>query len=240
MNDASELSRDIAAHLAHVRERMAVAAKKAGRAPSDVRLVAVTKSKSIDVVEAASRAGQTVFGENYAQEAEAKMMARPDLEWHFIGGLQSNKVRLVAGRAKLIESVDRLKLGDEIARAARSRNIVQDILVQVHIGSEGTKLGVDPSEGADLVAKLADIQGLRVRGLMSLPPLAGNERDARAQFASLRGHLEKWRTGLAPEDAKYFTELSMGTSADFEWAILEGATLVRVGTMLFGPRERKA
>lgn len=239
MSDENEkLTSDIAMNIASVREEIAKAAVIARRDPSEIRLVAVTKTKPIEMIDAAVSAGQLIFGENYAQEAEAKIMARPSLEWHFIGSLQSNKVRLVAGRVKLIESVDRVKLGQEIARAALTRGVKQDVLVQVHLGSETTKHGVDPDQGAELVAQLAEIEGLRVCGLMSLPPLADNEVLGRAQFAELRSLLESWRTSLPRAAQANFRELSMGTSADFEWAVLEGATLVRVGTRLFGPRER--
>lgn len=236
----SDAKSDVAANLAAVHEEIASAALRAGRKPDEVRLVAVTKTKPIEMIDEAVRAGQLVFGENYPQEAARKIELRPSLEWHFIGGLQSNKVKLVAGRTKLIESVDRLKLGEEIARVAQALGVTQDVLVQVHIGEEGTKLGVAPAEGEELVTKLAALEGIRVRGLMSLPPLSDDERVARARFAELRGHLEAWRRALPADRRAEFRELSMGTSHDFPWAIAEGATLVRVGTRLFGPRERKA
>ncbi|MES2965226.1 MAG: YggS family pyridoxal phosphate-dependent enzyme [Bdellovibrionota bacterium] len=229
---------DVAENIATVNELIARAAVRAGRAPNDVRLVAVTKTKPIEMIDAAVVAGQKIFGENYAQEAASKMDARPELEWHFIGSLQSNKVKLVAGRAKLIESVDRVKLGEEIARVALVKGVVQDVLLQVNVGNEGTKHGIDPSEGLDTVARLASIEGLRLRGLMSLPPIGEEESVARARFAELRSYLDSWRGGLTGASKASFTELSMGTSSDFEWAILVGATLVRVGTRLFGPRER--
>jgi PLP dependent protein len=237
---AETSSSDIAFNLARVRERIANAALRAGRPSDSIKLVAVTKTKSIDVVKAAVAAGQKIFGENYAQEFATKAEILPQLDWHFIGSLQSNKVRLVVGRASLIESVDRFNLGEAIARAAVARGCVQDILVQVHIGDEGTKHGVAPSEGADLVSRLASLDGLRVRGLMSLPPLADTERVGRARFAELRSYLDTWKTQLPTAAASVFTEASIGTSADYEWAILEGATLVRVGTVLFGPRETNA
>ena len=219
-------------NLERVRDAISKAASGAGRQPDSVQLVAVSKTKPLSLIEAAVEAGQRVFGENYAQEASEKISAKPDLDWHFIGSLQSNKVKFIVGRTKLIESVDRLKLGQDISRLAVAMGVVQEILVQVHLGDEESKSGVAASQGAELVSSLAALPGLRLRGLMALPPLSEDERVARRYFAELRGYLEAWRSpGLSS-----FDQLSMGTSADFAWAIAEGATLVRVGTALFGGR----
>ncbi len=209
----------VAEGLDRVRERITAA----GGDPDAVTVVAVTKAFAVDAVEAALAAGAVHLGENYAQELVAKAEAldaaiRP--VWHFIGGLQRNKVRAIAPHVALWESVDRASLGAEIAKRAPGARV----LVQVDISDEDTKGGCPPDEAPDLVAALAAL-GLDVAGLMGIAA-AGDTGRARSQFArlaALRADL-----GLA--------ELSMGMSADLEAAVAEGATIVRVGSALFGPR----
>lgn len=188
------------------------------------------------MIRAAFAAGQRIFGENYVQEAVAKVAAFAEAEWHFIGGLQTNKVKPITGRFALIHSVDRERLADELEKAAAKAGVVQDILLQVHVGSEASKSGVSMDEAPALIERIAGHSHLRLRGLMSLPPLTEDERVGRGYFASLREALEKWRRLLPTDQAARFGELSMGTSSDYEWAILEGATYVRVGTAIFGAR----
>jgi pyridoxal phosphate enzyme (YggS family) len=215
---------DIAARLAEVRQRIADAARRAGRAPEEIELVAVSKEVSADAVIAALAAGQRDFGENRAQELLAKLdrvdaadvLDRPI--WHFIGRLQRNKVKAIAPRVALWHSVDRVELGTEIARHAPGARV----LVQVNVAGEARKGGCAPGEVAPLVEALVEL-GLAVDGLMTVPPLAG---DPRPHFAALRDLAT--RLGVPV--------LSMGMSGDFEAAIGEGSTLVRVGRAVFGPR----
>lgn len=221
--------------VAHQIEKACVAS---GRDPRSVRLVAVSKTKPISTVRSALAAGQQIFGENYVQEALEKSAALPEAEWHLIGSLQTKKVKSVVGHFRLIHSVDRLKLAAEISKAASKMDVVQDILLQIHVGNEETKSGVSFEEAPSIIREILALPNLRLCGLMALPPLTTDEGKGRAAFASVRDALVRWKSelmiGQAAED---FCELSMGTSSDFEWAILEGATLVRVGTSIFGARE---
>lgn len=226
----------IADQLEKVKAKMAVACKSAGRGIDSVQLVAVSKTKPISFITEAVAAGQTCFGENYVQESLEKIQARPDLNWHYIGSLQTNKAKQVIGQFALIHSVDRMKLARELEFAAESLGVVQPILLQIHIGNEETKHGFTIAEIPLVLEELSLLTHLSLRGLMSLPPLEDNSEKTRANFALLRGCLEEWRGLLPAESRAAFTELSMGTSADYEAAILEGATLVRVGTEIFGER----
>jgi pyridoxal phosphate enzyme (YggS family) len=211
---------NVGARLAEVRDRIAHAAREAGRDPNDVQLVAVSKAASVGLVRDAIAAGQRDFGENRAQELAAKADAITDaaLQWHFIGRLQRNKVKAIAGVVSLWQSVDRLELGELIARHAPGARV----LVQIRLGGEDTKGGCDPAEADALSAGLTGL-GLAVEGLMTVPP---HHEDPRPYFATLRELAA--RLGLQT--------LSMGMSGDYETAIAEGATLVRVGTAVFGAR----
>ena len=227
----------IADNLSRVRETIERAAVRAGRKPDEVRLVAVSKTKPLSLVREAFIAGQTIFGENYVQEAVAKADDFPQAEWHLIGPMQSNKVKMVTGKFALIHSIDREKIALEVAKNAEREGRVQDILLQIHIGEEATKHGFLAAEAPAAIEKILEQRSLRLRGLMALPPPTDDEKTGRARFASLREMMEKWRSAhLSAEAAREFRELSMGMSADLEWAILEGATLVRVGTAIFGER----
>jgi pyridoxal phosphate enzyme (YggS family) len=211
---------DISVRLAEVRERIASAARVAGRAPDDVQLVAVSKEASAAAVLDAIAAGQRDFGENRAQElaAKAEAIGGAAPQWHFIGRLQRNKVKHIAGLVALWQSVDRLELGEVIARHAPGARV----LVQVRLGGGGTRGGCDPADAGALAERLAGL-GLEVEGLMTVPP---QYEDPRPCFASLRELAA--RMGLRT--------LSMGMSGDYEAAIGEGATVVRVGTAVFGAR----
>lgn len=212
---------DVADRLARVRERIAAA----GGDPDEVTVVAVTKRFGVDVIQSALAAGISDLGENYAQELEAKADAvGPGPRWHFVGQLQRNKVRKLAPLVALWHSVDRLPLGAEIARWAPGA----PVLVQVDISGETTKGGCPPDEVPALVDGLGEL-GLAVRGLMAVGPL-GPPEDARAGFRQVSETARK--CGLS--------ELSMGMSGDLEVAIQEGATMVRVGSALFGPRPGRA
>jgi MAF protein len=225
----------VADNLGVVMEKIANAAARAGRRADEIRLIAVSKSKPLALIEDAVAVGQRSFGENYVQEAVEKIAAFPTADWHFIGYLQSKKAKQVVGRFSLIHSVDRLKLAEEIAKASAAAGIVQDVLLQIHVGDEQTKHGVTIDEAPSLIETLLGLKSLRLRGLMSLPPLCDSEREARTYFAEIRSVFEKWKCGVCRQNLA-FTELSLGTSSDYEWAILEGATMVRVGTAIFGER----
>lgn len=228
---------DIAARLAELRRRIGQAAARAGRAAGDVTLVAVSKRHAPERVAAACRAGITDVGENYAQELVAKMDALAGdpacaaLAWHFIGRLQRNKVRLVVGRAALIHAVDSLELAREIDRRAGEAGQVQAILVAVSAAGEAQKTGVPPAEAAALLDGIAGLSHLACIGLMTMPPWPEAPEDSRRYFRELR----EIRDRLAGAD-RPLPHLSMGTTGDLEVAVEEGATLVRVGTALFGPR----
>lgn len=217
---------------AGVLDRVAQAAQRAGRAPEDVTLVAVSKTWPADVLKDAAGAGVEVFGENRAQELKEKFAVLGDrVRWHFVGPLQSNKVRNVVGVAELVHSVDRYGLGEAIARRARSLGIVQDVLVEVNTGGEATKHGVEPAGAVRLAEEVAALDGIAVKGLMTIPPRTDDPDGARPYFRDLVALRD-----LLAESVPGATELSMGMSADFEQAIEEGATIVRVGEAIFGPR----
>lgn len=225
----------IAERLAGVREEIGQACRRAGRSVDSVRLVAVSKTRpSGDVLEA-FRAGQTLFGENYVQEFHAKSTEVTEpVEWHFIGSLQSNKVKYLAGRVAMIHSVDRLSLAEEISRQWGRINEICQVLVQVNVSGEATKSGTTTAAALQLVRDMARLPNLRVRGLMTMPPFFDDPEAARPYFAELKRLSEI----IAREEVPgvEMTELSMGMSGDFEAAIQEGATLVRIGTAIFGDR----
>ena len=214
---------DVAANLAHVRERIAAACARAGRDPASVRLVAVSKTKPLELLRAAQAAGQDVFGENYAQELKEKADALAGAEWHFVGALQTNKAKVVVGRAALIHTCDRLALAQELSKRAKAAGLVQRVLIEVNVGREPQKAGVLPEDVAALLEHVRGLPALSCVGLMCIPPAEG---DPRQHFRALK------RLGLSLG----LPELSMGMTADFEVAIEEGATLVRVGTAIFGER----
>jgi len=217
--------------------RVAAAAERAGRRPSDVTTIAVSKTFPAHAVQEAYEGGVRIFGENYVQEALEKMAALPgDIHWHMIGHLQTNKAKQVAGRFALIHSVDSLHVAREIDKQAAKREIKQPILVQVNIADEETKSGFEPAALLDAVGEIAQLGSLGIRGLMTIGPLAGNPEDVRWVFAELRSLRDGARARFAQLE---LDELSMGMSGDFEVAIEEGATLIRVGRAIFGERPAK-
>jgi PLP dependent protein len=213
----------IADAIESVRARIGVAARMAGRDPASVKLVAVSKTVPAERVREALAAGQLDLGENYAQELRDKAPLLPGARWHYIGPLQRNKVKYVVGTAELVQSIDSAALGAEVAGRAAKLGLVQACLVQVNVGDESQKSGCAIAELPALLDQLATHASLRVEGLMCIPPAAD---DARPYFARLRGLAEAHR----------LPTLSMGMSADYEQAISEGATLVRVGSAIFGAR----
>lgn len=224
-------------NLRRVEDEIAEACRKAGRSRSEVQLVAVSKTKSIDLIREAKCAGQQLFGENYVQEMLEKERALPDVGWHFIGSLQTNKAKLIAGKCRLVHSVDREKLAVELSKAAVNMNIQQNVLLQVHVGGEDTKHGMTIEEAPGLLEVIMKLPNLRLCGIMAMPPLSESETVARQYFSQLRNAFEQWRGSIDSVLRPQFTEISMGTSSDFGWAILEGATIVRVGSSIFGSRQ---
>lgn len=232
-------AQDIAENVRSLRARLDDAARRANRDPASVRLVAVTKTKPAWMVKAAHDAGCTVFGENYVQEALAKQdeLAGLAAEWHLVGALQSNKAKLVVGRFSLLHALDSAKLAAELDKRAAAKDVARvDVLLEVNVAGESTKAGVAPEDVPALLESVRALSRVRVRGLMAMPPPEDAESN-RPRFRALAELAAKMRAAhLLADDAM---ELSMGTTSDFEAAVEEGATLVRVGTALFGPREAR-
>ncbi|MFI5206694.1 MAG: YggS family pyridoxal phosphate-dependent enzyme [Gemmatimonadales bacterium] len=223
-------------HLEAVRERIAQAARRAGRDPAVVRIVAVTKSHPVEVVRQAAGEGLLDIGENRVQEALAKQEAWPDapVRWHLIGHLQRNKAKLVAGRFALIHSLDSVRLADALEQAAAAKNVVQDVLVQVNVAREDQKDGCAPEQAEALVAHALAQPHLRLRGMMAMAPFTDDVAVQRATFRGLRELRDRIDSSL---QLSTLSVLSMGMSSDFEIAVEEGATLLRLGTILFGERQ---
>ncbi len=228
---------DFKARLERVLDRIERAARRVGRDPADVKLVAASKALPVERLYEAVACGCHAFGENRVQEALAKMDALgacPGLEWHLIGPLQANKVRAVVGRFSLVHAVDRVEVAERLDRAARAHGCIQPVLIEINIAGERTKHGFTPEDTLSTLERLGSLAGLRILGLMAIPPAAASPEAARP-------HFRKVRELAARVDARKIhgvsmMELSIGMSGDFEIAIEEGATLVRIGTALFGPR----
>ena len=227
---------EIPQRLAGVRERIADAAGRAGRSPGDVRLIAVSKTHRIDAVRAAADAGQLDFGENKVQEALQKIAQNAEnrLRWHLVGHLQSNKAKKAVSAVHAIHSIDGVDLLRKVDQAAGAAGRTVDVLVQVDLALEDTKFGAPEASVPGIFAESERCTAARVVGLMLLPPLAENPEDARPWFGRLRGIRDRLRDSGVP--AGRLRELSMGMSHDFEVAIAEGATMIRVGTAIFGER----
>ncbi len=223
-------------NLQYIRDRINRTARRCGRDPDTIRLVAVSKRMEVEKILQAADCGQLLFGENYLQEAREKIAAVDGkLLWHFIGHLQSNKARQAAGLFDMVETVDRFKIAAALSRYSLELGKRLDILIQVNIGRERSKSGVSPEKTADLLAQVNPLAGIRVRGLMTMPPYTSDPEDSRKFFARLRRLAEELSArGLLGRETG--VELSMGMSRDFVIAIEEGATLVRVGTAIFGER----
>ena len=224
---------NLTANVNHVLSQIRRAAEAAGRDPATVTLVAVSKAKAAESIQAAATAGVTDFGENYLQEALAKMDALSALavRWHFIGGLQSNKTRPVAERFDWVHSVDRSSVARRLSEQRPFHAAPLNLCIQVALVPEPTKHGVVPEDLTALARQVAELPRVRLRGLMCIPPPQPDERSARALFGRLHRLLEELNASGLGLDT-----LSMGMSADFEPAIAEGATHVRVGTAIFGSR----
>lgn len=215
---------------------MADAALKSGRNLEDVRLVAVSKQVSEDTIREARKAGAVLFGENKFQEAQKKIAALgvEDFRWHFIGHLQKNKVKNIFGLFELIHSVDSIPLAELIHGGSLKHDRLTPILIQVNVSGEASKSGVSPERLEETLRETSKFSGVKVQGLMTIPPFDPDPEKSRKYFARLRELRDSMNnTGIENIELK---ELSMGMSNDFEIAIEEGATLVRVGTAIFGPR----
>jgi len=228
----------IAANLASVRERIEAAARRAGREPHTVRLVAVCKTVGPERVREAVEAGAQILAENYIQEAQRKIETlRVGIPWHFIGHLQKNKAKYAIRLFDLIHSVDNFALVEELNRTAQKQGKVQEVLLQADLSGEETKFGVSEGEIIQMAEKISGLKSISVKGLMTLPPFSDDPEESRPYFQklrSLRDLLAKMKIPGISMD-----ELSMGMSGDFEMAIEEGATLIRIGTAIFGPRPAK-
>lgn len=232
MSEAECIDRGrIEAGLLSVRERISQAASRACRAVDSITLVAVSKTHPKEVIEVAYSLGHRAFGENYVQELHQKWQTLTHLEGlrlHFIGHLQRNKARQVVETGALVETVDSERVARELSKRALSAGVRLPVFLQVNIGRETQKAGCSPEKVPVLVEALSGLEGLDLRGLMAIPPNADDPEETRPHFRALKG--------LA--DAQGLTEVSMGMSQDFEVAIEEGATVVRVGTAIFGPRRK--
>lgn len=223
----------IFANLQTIRARIVAAAREAGRDPAKIALLAVSKAWPAAMVREAAAAKQLQFGENYVQEAVEKITALADLglEWHFIGPLQSNKTRLVAEHFAWVHSIDRLKIAQRLSQARGVISTPMQVCLQVNVSGEASKGGVAPEETAGLAREVAALPHLRLRGLMTMPEPTEDIALLRSRFAMLRRLRDELNAGGLALDT-----LSMGMSHDFEAAVMEGATIVRVGTAIFGER----
>jgi len=235
---------DVADNLVRINERIATACARAGRPNDDVRLIAVTKRISMDALVEARQAGQLIMGENRIQDALPRQDEltfalqgtgdeAPPVDWHFIGHLQSNKARKAVGRFALLHAVDSVRLAERLSSLADESGVRQPILLEVNVGAESQKHGLTPDETPDVADRIARLPGLDLRGFMCMARFGAPETELRGTFAALRSLSEGARTATGLP----LPELSMGMSDDFEHAIAEGATLIRVGTAVFGPRE---
>ena len=226
----------IASALQAVRERIARAAHAAGRSPDEIHLLAVSKTQTIDAIRAAISTGQRDFGENYVQEAVEKIRALPDLglQWHFIGPLQSNKTRQIAEVFDWVHSIDRASIAERLSQARSPERAPMQVCVQVNISGEATKHGVTTTQLESLARHIQTLPRLKLRGLMAIPEQVDDVAQQKAQFRQLKYLFDELNVqGFALDT------LSMGMSHDLEAAIAEGATLIRVGTAIFGARTTK-
>ena len=230
----SDRKQELAERTAQVKEDLANAARKAGRNVEDVTLVAVSKLHPGSDIRALSESGQMDFGENYVQEAVGKQEELSDLDvnWHFIGGLQSNKAKFVAGNFGLVHSVDSRKLAQALHKKASGLGVVQDILLQVNIAGEAQKSGITVENLPVLADEVMEMEGVRLVGLMTMPPFFDEPERARPVFSQLR----QLKETLEKQLGEKLPHLSMGMTGDFVPAVEEGATLVRIGTRIFGVR----
>lgn len=228
------MSIDLTANLAGVQARIEKAARKTGRSAGDIKLVAVTKTVEVERIKEITNLGIKVLGENRVQEMLDKIPRLPgDIQWHMIGHLQRNKVKHIAGKVALIQSLDRWSLAEEIQRRGQQNNVIVPVLVQVNMAGEDTKFGLAGNEVFDFVSEVARMDYIRVKGLMTIAPFVDDPEEVRPVFREMRNLAKTISGRFERVDMDY---LSMGMTNDFEVAIEEGANMVRIGSALFGPR----
>jgi len=228
----SSILSQIESRIKRVRDRIDTAERRYGRTPGSVSLLAVSKTHPLQLVDAANACGCQRFGESYVQDALSKVLARPHLEWHFIGPVQSNKCKQIARHFSWIHSLAREKIAVHLSQYRDARLPPLQVCLQVNISAENCKSGIAVDALGELAEQVARLPGLQLRGLMTIPPRTSDEAECRRQFANLRHLLEQLQAQFPTMDT-----LSMGMSQDLEWAIAEGATIVRVGSDIFGPRQ---
>lgn len=226
----------VAENLAEVLGKIEEAAKRVDRDPKKIKLVAVSKTVSPQVIAQAIASGVDTLGENKVQEALAKQEELPEVSWHLIGHLQTNKLRKVIGKFELIHSLDSLRLAQELGRRSCEAGIVTSTLVQVNVGQESSKYGIEPDQVLSFVDQARSIEGIKILGLMAIPPICEDPQSARPYFQKLAALFRQVNAEGWPDVEMRW--LSMGMSSDFQVAIEEGANIVRVGTGIFGPRHR--
>lgn len=232
-----KMSTDIAERFRQIKERKDAAAVRSGRSPDEVTLMAVTKTHTAAEINEAIAAGAADIGENRVQELLEKYDSVSPVRWHLIGHLQTNKVKNVVGKVVMIHSVDSLKLAREINKRASAAGIVMDILIEINSAMEETKSGISSDDLETLVREItAECENIRIRGIMCIPPIAAEPEEARPYFREARELFDRMKTWDLPEERFLPDTLSMGMSGDFEVAIEEGSTIVRVGSSIFGPR----
>jgi pyridoxal phosphate enzyme (YggS family) len=225
----------ISDNLKNVMDRIASAARRAGRDPSSVKLIAVTKTVDVERIREAVAAGSIALGENRVQEAKEKIeRLGPLAGWHLIGHLQSNKAKYAVKLFALIHSIDSFELAQEVDKQAAKIGKIQEVLIEVNISGEASKAGIAADDAADLVRKVTILKNISIKGLMTMPPFFNNAEEARPYFKKLRDLSARIERDKIPRVS--VEELSMGMSGDFEVAVEEGATMVRVGTAIFGGR----
>jgi len=229
------MNEDIEANIQNIRQRIAAAAARAHRDPAGIRLMAVSKTVEPERIQRALDAGITLLGENYVQEAREKIPAvGRGAEWHMIGHLQTNKAKYVVHLFDWIHSVDRLELAQELDKRACQHNRRLNVLVEVNVSGEASKNGIEPSGVPELVRRISALPHLTIRGLMTMPPYSDNPENSRPYFQALRGLRDEIHAAAIPNVR--MDELSMGMTDDFEVAVEEGATIIRVGRAIFGER----
>jgi PLP dependent protein len=227
---------DVAANYRKIVDRIGDAASKAGRKPEEIKLLAAAKSQSVGLVQAAIQAGVQLIGENYVQQAEEKrkVIAEP-AEWHMIGHLQRNKVKVALNTFDLIQSLDGLALALELDKEGKKKEKTVRTMIEVNLGDEASKSGIDQDKVAELLKRVGDLSYVRVEGLMAVPPFKENPEEVRPYFCTLKDlQLELQCLKISNVN---LNQLSMGMTHDYPIAVEEGATIVRIGTALFGPRK---
>src|SRR6266536_2191495 len=228
---------DLAANLKRVLMQISNSARKAGRSPDEIELVAISKTHDAEKVHAIYEAGQVLFGESRVQEARAKIPELPSaIRWHFVGHLQKNKIRHALPLFEMIHSIDSLALAQEVNRIAEEEGMHPRVLLEINVAGEGSKFGFAPDKLREQMEELLALPRLSVLGLMTIPPLSEEPEASRKYFIQLR----ELRDRLQTEFRVDFAQLSMGMTQDYAVAVEEGATLVRVGTAIFGERSKKA